>query len=132
MDYKKIITRAIELSGFCPASEKAFSVGAIIFDKSGKEIATGYSRETDLVSHAEEVAISKAKTAGADIRGGAIVCSMEPCGERLSKQKSCAELIIEAGLASVIYAQAEPPKFINAPKGSVKLIAGGVQVLFVS
>ncbi len=54
------LREAIELSRLCPPSDTAFSVGAIIVDASGKEIARGYSRETDPISHAEEVTLTKA------------------------------------------------------------------------
>ena len=136
--YHEALLRAIELAQFCPPasssqggpSETAFSVGAILFDASGQEVATGYSRETDPISHAEEVAIMKARDDGTDIRGGTIVCSLEPCGRRLSRPLSCADLIISAGIKRVVYCAGEPAKFFKEPDGAVKLKAAGIEVLF--
>lgn len=51
--------RAIELSRKCPPAEGAFSVGAIIVGADGRELAHGYSRETDAHVHAEESALAK-------------------------------------------------------------------------
>ena len=42
-----------------PPSTTAFSVGAVIVDAAGEEIAWGYSRETDDHVHAEESALAK-------------------------------------------------------------------------
>jgi len=38
---------AIDLSRKCPPSASAFSVGAIVVDADGVEIARGFSRETE-------------------------------------------------------------------------------------
>lgn len=129
INYHEVLLRAVELSKFCPPAQ-AFSVGAIIFDVKGQEVATGYSRETDAVSHAEEIAILKAKNDGTDIRGGTIICSLEPCGKRMSRPVSCADHIIKAGIKRVIYATFEPPVFFNETTGTAKLEAAGVEVVF--
>ena len=50
---------AIDLSRQCPPSEGAYSVGAVIVDSQGRELARGYSREGDPHVHAEESALSK-------------------------------------------------------------------------
>jgi pyrimidine deaminase RibD-like protein len=51
--------RAIELAHLCPPAAAAYSVGAVIVDEDGKEIAWGYSRESDPRVHAEESALAK-------------------------------------------------------------------------
>jgi diaminohydroxyphosphoribosylaminopyrimidine deaminase / 5-amino-6-(5-phosphoribosylamino)uracil reductase len=51
---------AIDLSGKCPVSGSAFSVGAVLVSAAGDPIATGYSRETNPHDHAEEVALRRA------------------------------------------------------------------------
>ncbi|HLQ55431.1 MAG TPA: hypothetical protein VK162_14320, partial [Streptosporangiaceae bacterium] len=51
------LAEAIELSGRCPPSASAFSVGAILVAADGSVIATGFSRERDRRDHAEEVAL---------------------------------------------------------------------------
>lgn len=50
---------AIELAHQCPPAERAYSVGSVIVDEAGNEIARGYSRDTDSKVHAEESALSK-------------------------------------------------------------------------
>jgi len=125
--YHDALRRAIELSRLCPPA-KTFAVGAILFDASGEEVATGYSRETDGVSHAEEVALTKARKSMHDVRGGTMICSLEPCGKRASSPQSCVDLIVAAGLARVVYALAEPPLFFE-PSGTAQLKAAGVEVI---
>src|SRR5258706_14872562 len=92
----KRLKEAIELSKKCTPVDRAFSVGAIVLDRNGELVATGFSRETDANVHAEEVALEKASTANIDVTGGTIYSSLEPCGRRLSGRKSCAERILEA------------------------------------
>jgi len=124
------LERAIEISRRCPPSREAFSVGAVILDREGREIATGYSRETGEKEHAEEVAITKARRAGAETVGGTIYTSLEPCGRRLSKPKTCAEHVVEAGIRRVVYALGEPSVFVEAT-GADKLREAGVEVVVV-
>jgi pyrimidine deaminase RibD-like protein len=101
---------AIALSGHCPASDSAFSVGAVLVSRSGSVIATGFSRERDRRDHAEEVALAKA--AGAPLAGAVLYSSLEPCLRRASRPRSCAELIVAAGIGRVVIAWLEPPVFV--------------------
>ncbi|HEY8191314.1 MAG TPA: dihydrofolate reductase family protein [Alphaproteobacteria bacterium] len=110
---KALMARAVELSFCCPSSEKAFSVGAVIVAPDNTIITTGYSREWEGSWHAEEIAIEKARRAGADLRVAAIYSSMEPCHPRLSGKTSCADRIIAAGITRVVYCLAEPPLFVT-------------------
>lgn len=119
---------AIELSKNCPISYGAYSVGAIIVDKDGKIIATGYSRETADNVHAEEVAIQKALDEGIDLTGTTIYSTMEPCGLRLSGKKCCADRILEAGIPKVVFAINEPPFLVENCTGAQKLSEHGVEV----
>ncbi|GAA2662831.1 hypothetical protein GCM10010400_22540 [Streptomyces aculeolatus] len=121
--------RAIELSRLCPPSETAFSVGAIIVDAAGNEIANGYSRETDPHVHAEESAL--AKLAPEDVRLGAamIYSTLEPCAKRSSRPQTCTELILAAGIPRVVIAWREPDLFISDVDGVEILRAAGVSVV---
>jgi len=122
------LRQAIDLAGQCPPSDTAFSVGAIIVDCHGRELARGYSREQDPKVHAEESAI--AKLAGhPGLAGATIYCSLEPCGERASRPASCAQLIIEAGIGRVVAAWAEPDDFVREPCGYQILRAAGLDVV---
>ena len=124
------LLEAIEISKKCSPVDRAFSVGALVFDKEGRLVSTGFSRETDPNVHAEEAALNKASTSHADLAGGTIYSSLEPCGRRLSGRKSCTDKIIEAGITRVVFAMSEPPVFVDAT-GVTKLRAAGIEVAII-
>src|SRR5262249_23660324 len=119
---------AVELSRSCPPSNTAFSVGAIIVDESGAELARGYSRETDGGSHAEEVALSKVDPRNPRLRSATIYSSLEPCSTRASRPRSCSELILAAGIPRVVFALREPGTFVVG-EGAERLTGGGAEVV---
>jgi pyrimidine deaminase RibD-like protein len=124
------LREAIELSRRCPPSDSAFSVGAVLVGAGGGVLATGYSREREPHDHAEEVALARAAdaaTGGAELAGATMYTSLEPCRRRLSRPRSCAELIVAAGVRRVVLAWTEPPLFV--PGGGAQWLAGrGVTV----
>jgi len=124
-DYRWL-SEAIELSRRCPPSRSAFSVGAVLVAADGSVIATGYSRERDPHDHAEEVALGKAGP-GARLAGATLYSSLEPCAARASRPRTCAELIIAAGVGRVVIAWREPPVFVQGG-GAARLRAAGVTV----
>ena len=105
------LAAAIDLSRRCPLSDSAFSVGAVLVGPSGQVIATGYSREGDPHEHAEEAALTKARTAGVPVTGATLYSSLEPCLRRASRPVPCAELIAAGGIRRVVIAWREPPLF---------------------
>jgi len=125
---------AIELSLRCPPSATAFSVGAVLVAADGRVLSTGFSRELDPVSHAEEGALAKlglpddARPADyARLAGATMYSSLEPCAVRASRPVPCADLIIGSGIGRVVLAWLEPP--ILAPGGgAARLRAAGVTV----
>lgn len=146
---------AIELSRRCPPSPSAFSVGAILVAADGSVIATGFSRERDPHDHAEEAALAKAAHAGpgrsslgpqpggssafpgagsqpADtdprLADATVYSSLEPCAARASRPRTCAELIITAGIRRVVIAWLEPPVFVEGG-GAARLRGAGVTVI---
>lgn len=119
---------AIELSRQCPPSATAFAVGAVIVDFDGRELAWGYSRETDPHVHAEESALGKLAATRADLTRATIYSSLEPCGARKSRVRTCAELILAAGLPRVVFAMREPPVFVEG-YGVELLGRAGVEVV---
>ena len=126
------LREAVELSRRCPPSDSAFSVGAVLVSGAGQAIATGFSRERDPHDHAEEVALAKAAESpgGADLAGATMYSSLEPCRRRLSRPRSCSELIVAAGIRRVVLAWLEPPVFV--PGGGARwLREQGVTVLEV-
>ncbi|MDQ2875006.1 MAG: dCMP deaminase [Actinomycetota bacterium] len=106
----RFLRAAIEQSRNCPPSDSAFSVGAVLVGADGAVLATGYSRESDPRDHAEEAAL--AKVAGQPGPGATIYSSLEPCLRRLSRPRSCCELITAAGITRVVLAWREPPIFV--------------------
>lgn len=129
-DDRRWLRRAIELSRRCPPSDSAFSVGAVVVDAAGREIASGWSRRDDPKVHAEESAL--ATLAGSDPRlaGATIYSSLEPCRRRLSRPRPCTELIVAAGIRRVVFAWREPALFVEG-KGADALEAAGVEVVEV-
>ena len=104
---RRWLREAVELSRRCPPSTAAYSVGAIIVDRDGRERSRGYSRDLHPVIHAEESALVRAR--GTDLSGATMYTTMEPCTTRKSGPRTCTDLIIEAGFARVVLALLEPP-----------------------
>lgn len=125
---RRWLLKAVELSKQCPPDSNAFSVGAVIVADDGSEIATGYSRETDPKVHAEESAIAKAAD-DPRLSEATLYSSLEPCGERKSRPRTCVQLIIDSGIRRVVYAWREPPDFVSAPCGHRLLQVAGVEVI---
>jgi diaminohydroxyphosphoribosylaminopyrimidine deaminase / 5-amino-6-(5-phosphoribosylamino)uracil reductase len=131
---RRWLAGAIELSRRCPPSATAFSVGAVLVSADGSVLSTGFSRELDSFSHAEEVALAKLGLPGempavspARLAGATVYSSLEPCAVRASRPVPCADLIIASGIGRVVIAWLEPP--ILAPGGgAARLRAAGVTV----
>jgi diaminohydroxyphosphoribosylaminopyrimidine deaminase/5-amino-6-(5-phosphoribosylamino)uracil reductase len=129
------LAAAVELSRRCPPSPTAFSVGALLVAADGAVLSAGYSREADSLDHAEEAALAKVPAlAGAHGAGGrrplasaTMYSSLEPCAMRASRPRTCAELIIAAGIGRVVIAWREPPVFVPGG-GAAVLTAAGVTV----
>ncbi len=135
------LREAIELSRCSPPSDGAFSVGAVLVS-GGEILTTGFSRERDQHDHAEEVALAKAAEAGLaggrpeaglaspGLAGATMYSSLEPCLRRLSRPRSCAQLIVAAGIRRVVLAWREPPLFV--PGGGARWLGEhGVTVVEV-
>ncbi|MBO8191381.1 dCMP deaminase [Streptomyces oryzae] len=120
--------RAIELSRLCPPSQTAFSVGAVIVDADGNEIANGYSRETGPHVHAEESALAKLADEDPRLGSATIYSTLEPCAKRRSRPQTCTELILAAGIPRVVIAWREPDLFVTDVDGVEILRGSGVSV----
>jgi 5-amino-6-(5-phosphoribosylamino)uracil reductase len=125
---KHWLRRAVELSRNCPPSSTAFAVGAIVVDADGDELARGYSRESGGTEHAEESALAKLDPDDPRLRGATVYSSLEPCGRRASRPRTCTELILAAGIPRVVFALREPPTFVDG-QGAEQLTAAGVEVV---
>ncbi|MEV0896098.1 deaminase [Actinoplanes sp. NPDC049802] len=128
MDDQRWMSHAIELAHRCPPSPSAFSVGAVLVDAAGRELAGGWSRDTDPRVHAEESALTRV-TDRALLRGATMYSTLEPCSKRASRpHATCTGLIIAAGIPRVVIAWREPDLFVTC-EGVALLIAAGIEVV---
>lgn len=74
-------------------------------------------------AHAEIIAL---QVAGAAARGATAYVTLEPCAHH-GRTGPCAEALVNAGVARVVYALADPNPLVNG-KGLAMLRAGGVTV----
>nr|WP_233617528.1 MULTISPECIES: deaminase [Actinomadura] len=125
MDDTEWLRLACGLAALCPPSRTAFSVGAVIVGADGREVARGHSREGDPRDHAEEAALAKAS---GDLAGATVYSSLEPCGRRASRPRTCAELIVASGARRVVFAWREPSLFVEGT-GAEVLEAAGVELV---
>jgi diaminohydroxyphosphoribosylaminopyrimidine deaminase/5-amino-6-(5-phosphoribosylamino)uracil reductase len=74
--------------------------------------------------HAEEQALAQAGDAA---RGATVYVTLEPCAKRTSGSMSCADLLIQAGVARVVVAALDPHPFASGV-GIERLRAARVSV----
>jgi len=113
--------RALELAARGPRSRNP-QVGSVLLSPSGEILAEGWHRGAG-TAHAEVDALSKLPEGGA--RGATAVVSLEPCNHT-GRTGPCAVALIEAGVARVVYALADPGK--HSGGGAERLRAAGVAV----
>jgi diaminohydroxyphosphoribosylaminopyrimidine deaminase/5-amino-6-(5-phosphoribosylamino)uracil reductase len=126
MSHRHWLSVAIERSRLSPPAPDHYAVGAVVVGADGRVLATGFTGETDPHYHAEEAAL--AKLAGVDLSGATLYSSLEPCTTRRSRPRSCAGLIVDAGIRRVVFALREPPVFADG-RGIEQLLAAGVKVV---
>ena len=129
---KKLLTlrawmdKAFALANNCPPSDGAYSVGAIGLDADGNQIAKGWSRATHPKNHAEEELINNLPNNGPALH--TVICTLEPCNERASKEIGCATHLINAGVKRVVIGVLEGGHFTDQ-NGVETLQDAGVEVV---
>jgi diaminohydroxyphosphoribosylaminopyrimidine deaminase / 5-amino-6-(5-phosphoribosylamino)uracil reductase len=97
-------------------------VGAVILDRDGRIVGSG-GTEPAGSAHAEVMALRRA---GSQAAGGTAVITLEPCNH-YGKTPPCVDALLNAGIASVVYAVADPNPI--AAGGAARLAAAGVHVV---
>lgn len=124
----RLLRAAVALGDRCPPSPSAFSVGAVVAAADGTVLATGHSRAHDPTEHAEEAALDELAPDDPRLHAATIYTSLEPCGSRASRPRSCATRISDAGIQRIVYAWREP-RLLAAGGGGDLLRAAGRTVL---
>jgi diaminohydroxyphosphoribosylaminopyrimidine deaminase/5-amino-6-(5-phosphoribosylamino)uracil reductase len=130
-DDARWMARAVDLAGRSPRSAKAFAVGSVIVDPRAREVACGWSRDTDPLVHAEESALIKAGLLqpSGDLSQCTLYSTLEPCSKRAHRpDATCTSLILAARIPRVVIAWREPDIFVTC-EGVALLTAAGVQVV---
>lgn len=114
--------RALELAALGPAGGANPRVGCVLLSPQGTPLAEGFHRGAG-TPHAEVDALSQVPPGAA--AGATAVVTLEPC-DHVGRTGPCSEALIEAGVARVLYAAADP--FPPARGGAARLRAAGVRV----
>lgn len=124
MNDLELLRRAVALAERCPPSS-TFRVGALVVDATGETLAEGWSGRRAAADHAEESALADLR--GVDLARATMFSSLEPCSTRASRPLSCTRLILDTGIARVVYAWREPALFVDC-QGDELLRAAGLEV----
>jgi diaminohydroxyphosphoribosylaminopyrimidine deaminase/5-amino-6-(5-phosphoribosylamino)uracil reductase len=122
-DERAGMQRAIELSRLGPANDPNPQVGCVILAPDGTTLAEGWHRGRG-TAHAEVDALSKLQDARLAV-GATAVVTLEPCNH-VGATGPCSEALIEAGVARVVYAVADPG--VVSSGGAERLREAGVDV----
>lgn len=103
-------------------------VGCVLVARSGAVIGAGHTQAAGH-AHAEVMALHAARTAGHEVRGATAYVSLEPCSHH-GRTPPCCDALIEAGVARVVVAVADPNPRV-AGRGAARLRAAGIEVEIV-
>ena len=96
-------------------------VGCVLLDREGRPVGEGVHRGAG-TAHAEVDALEQA---GGAARGATAIVTLEPCNHT-GRTGPCSEALIAAGVARVVYAQADPHAL--AAGGAARLRSAGIDV----
>jgi diaminohydroxyphosphoribosylaminopyrimidine deaminase/5-amino-6-(5-phosphoribosylamino)uracil reductase len=124
--FEAAMRRALELALLGPAWGVNPQVGAVILDADLNIVAEGWHKGSG-TPHAEVAALNDARDRGVDTRWLTAVVTLEPCNHT-GKTGPCSQALIDAGIARVVYAAADPGK--ESADGAETLRAAGVETIF--
>ena len=101
-------------------------VGAVVLDKNFNFVSEGFHEKYG-EPHAEVNAINSAVSKGADISGGTIIVTLEPCSH-FGKTPPCADLIIKSGIKTVVAGCLDPNPKVSG-KGIEKCKQAGLETV---
>ena len=119
----RLMSRALDLAarGIGQVSPSPL-VGCVIVDRTGEVAGEGYYLY-DRATHAEALALAQAAERA---RGGTAYVTLEPHAYH-SRTPPCTDALINAGIARVVYALADPNPLVSG-RGGEALRAAGIEV----
>lgn len=114
--------RALDLASRGPATGVNPQVGCVILSSDGTVLSEGWHRGAG-TPHAEIDALGKLPVGAA--HGATVVVTLEPCNHT-GRTGPCAVALIDAGIARVVYAVADPGE--HSAGGAERLRAAGLTV----
>ena len=124
MNERKVLARAATLAEPWMTFPNP-RVGCVIVDARGQTVGEG-AHESDGGPHAE---IHALRAAGGRAQGGTAFVTLEPCAH-IGRTGSCAQALIDAGIARVVFGVADPNP--TAAGGAGLLRTAGVDVDFLA
>jgi len=124
---ERAMRRALVLAQNGPTTGGNPQVGCVLLDSEGVIVADGWHRGAG-TAHAEVDALSKLPTRAdgtPDATGLTAVVTLEPCNHT-GRTGPCAEALIDAGIAHVVFAVADPGA--SSGGGAARLREAGVSV----
>lgn len=102
------------------------NVGCVIV-RDGIVIGRGWTQPGGR-PHAEAMALASLGERGIDASGADVYVTLEPCAHDSERGPACSDLLIEAGVARVVIAIADPDPRTNS-KGAARLREAGIEVV---
>ncbi|KAH9260973.1 hypothetical protein BASA81_000669 [Batrachochytrium salamandrivorans] len=130
-----VMRQALQLAKQCKTVTTAYDVGCIITSMEGATLATGFSRELEGNTHAEEVALSRLLLSTTREGELTLYTTMEPCSHRLSGKECCTARILAYNdsnpcnkIARVVVGVNEPDLFVKDCVGVSLLNQHGIAI----
>jgi diaminohydroxyphosphoribosylaminopyrimidine deaminase/5-amino-6-(5-phosphoribosylamino)uracil reductase len=100
-------------------------VGCVILSAQGDTLGEGHTQQAG-GPHAEVMALRDARSRGHDLRGATAYVTLEPCSHH-GRTPPCADALVEAGIARVVVAVADPNPLVCG-RGVERLRVAGIRV----